>query len=360
MDQELLQERLSQFNPEPLIDFDETITKENIEKYTIVEDDDNIDLAKTNFLNVLNNEEIMRASENIIRKYGRTTDVHLELEQRIAEFLNMEEAIVYSYGFVAISSSIAAYCKRKDVVFVDKEANFPIQQGLIAAKSTVVRFDHNDPQSLREEVQKIVDGEKHKKPSRKFLVVEGVSWKTGKLLPLEEFLKVAEDFKIRVFLEETYSVGIFGDHGRGLTEHFNIDPTRLDMIMGTLESAIGSIGGYCAGSHMTIEHQRLSGSGTLRKKLRALAVEFHDFLRDKCKFNVISDPESAFKVFTVFEEDEERRKQKERKMHEYCRKSGVHFRVNENGLVINLNVALYDNRPRLEKVCNTLRKISEL
>lgn len=104
----------------------------------------------------------------------------------MAEFLRMEDSIVYSYGFVAISSSIAAYCKRSDVVFIDKEANFPIRQGLLAARSTVVYFDHNDPKSLRAEVEKVV--KKEKKPKRKFLIVEGVSWKTGMQIKIKSFL----------------------------------------------------------------------------------------------------------------------------------------------------------------------------
>lgn len=301
----------------------------------------------------------------------------MELEERIAEFMLMEEAIVYSYGFVAISSSIAAYCKRKDLIFVDKETNFPIQQGLAAARSNVVYFDHNDAESFRREAQKVAEKEKNKKPSRKFLIVEAVSWKTGKVLPLEKFLRVAEDFKMRVFLEETYSIGIFGDHGRGLTEHFNIDLSRIDMIIATLESVIGSIGGFCAGSQTIIEHQRLSGSGYIfsaslptylvqaclesirimgekPKLLRALSVQFHDFLKETCKFTVISDPQSAFKVFTVA--DEEHRKETEKKIWEFCKENGVHFLRNDTGLVINLNVALYDDKPRLEKVYEVLKR----
>lgn len=305
----------------------------------------------------------------------------MELEERIAKFLRMEEAIVYSYGFVAISSSIAAYCKRKDIIFVDKETNFPIQQGLTAARSRVVYFDHNDPDSFRREAQKVAEKEKNKKPARKFLIVEGVSWKTGKILPLEEFLRIAEDFKMRVFLEETYSVGIFGDQGRGLTEHFGIDPTRIDMIIATLEAAIGSIGGFCAGSQTTIEHQRLSGSGYIfsaslptylvqaclesieilgekPKQLRTLAVEFHDFLREACKFEVISDPESAFKVFTVADGDQ--RKETEEGVWRFCKENGVHFLRNDTGLVINLNVALYDDKARLEKVYEVLKRAASL
>ncbi|XP_023026110.2 serine palmitoyltransferase 1 [Leptinotarsa decemlineata] len=389
LDEKLLQERLNQFKPEPLVTVDLSKSKDDIESYTIKEDENNIDLAKTNFLDMLNSEEIKKSSEYIIRKYGvgtcgprafyGTTDIHLKLEKRIAEFLEMEESIVYSYGFVAISSSVAAYCKRNDVVFIDREANFAIQQGLVAAKSTIVYFDHNDPNSFRTEVQKVVDSET--KPKRKFVIVEGVSWKTGKLLPLEEFLKVAEDFKIRIFLDETYSFGIYGDTGRGLTEHFNIDPTRLDMIMATLESAIGSIGGFCAGSQMTIEHQRLSGSGYIFSaslptylvqaciesinliqdkpiKLRSLSREVHHFLIENCNFKVQSDPDCPFKVFKV--NDENDNMEAEKSIHAYCKENGLHFILNENGLLLNLNVALHEDRSRLEKVFGILERASKI
>lgn len=114
----------------------------------------------------------------------------------------------------------------------------------------MVYFDHQQPQSFADCVKNVLEKEKEtKRTSRKFLVVEGVSWKTGKILALPEFLKIAEENKIRVFLEESYSIGILGENGKGLMEYFDIEPWRLDMIIATLEAAIGSIGGFCAGKH---------------------------------------------------------------------------------------------------------------
>lgn len=144
----LLDERLAAFEPEPLIKPPEIPkSKQQIEIPAVQEDENTIDLAKTNFLDLLNNEDIKKRCEATIRKYGvgtcgprafyGTTDVHLELEEHIAKFLGMQESIVYSYGFVAISSSIAAYCKKNDVVFTDFNCNVAIQQGLQMAKSKV-------------------------------------------------------------------------------------------------------------------------------------------------------------------------------------------------------------------------------
>lgn len=148
IDEALLAQRLAAFEPEPLIKPPEKPkSKQQIEIPAVQEDENTIDLAKTNFLDLLNDEDIKKRCEATIRKYGvgtcgprafyGTTDVHLELEEQIAKFLGMQESIVYSYGFVAISSSIAAYCKKNDVVFTDFNCNIAIQQGLQMAKSKV-------------------------------------------------------------------------------------------------------------------------------------------------------------------------------------------------------------------------------
>lgn len=306
--------------------------------------------------------------------------MHLELEERIAKFLGLEEAIVYSYGFVAISSSIAAYCKKSDVIFADEHANFPIQQGLLAAKSKLVTFNHNDAKSFETMAERIAEEEKNKKKkSRKFLVIEAVSWKTGQICSLLEFLEVAEKYKIRVFLEESYSIGILGKTGKGLTEHLDVGPNRVDMIIGTLENALGSIGGFCAGTHMTIEHQRLSGSGYIfsaslptflvqaviksidvledkPNKIRQCAKEFHDVLQQN--YRVLSDAEVPYKVFNV--NDEKNREEKLKRVYEYCKEKGVHFLMKDGNLIINLNLALFDDKRRSTFVYEVLEQASTL
>jgi serine palmitoyltransferase len=296
--------------------------------------------------------------------------VHFELEKNLAEFLHKEDCLVYCYGFVAISSSIAAFCKKSDVVFIDERANLPIEQGLDDARSKVVKFAHNDPEDFKTKV------EKETKKTRKFLVVEGISWRTGKLCPLPEFIAVAEEFKIRVFLEESHTLGVFGATGRGLTEYYDIDPKRVDMIFGTLEGAIGSIGGFSAGSHDAIEHHRLFGSGYMYsaslptylvkvvlksiellgdapQKFSGLAKSFHQFLEEECRFKVESHPEAPFKLIRIGP------KVDETKVHQYCKEKGVHFIQNDEGLVINLNVRLLDEKEKLERVYEVLKGASE-
>lgn len=394
IDENILRERLAAFEPEPLVRYEQIKDKHDIEIPCVTEDQETINLAQANYLNILNNNDIKKTSENIIRKYGvgtcgprafyGTTDVHLKLEEHIASFLGMDESIVYSYGFVAISSSIAAYCKKNDVVFTHKDCNIAIQQGLQMAKSKVCYFDHQDPNSFAREVNKIVELEKGKKKvSRKFLIVEAVSWSTGQILPLPEYLQIAEENIIRVFLEESYSIGILGRSGKGMLEHFDIDSYRVDMIISTLEAAVGSIGGFCAGSHTAIEHQRLSGSGYIfsaslptylvqaciesidliteetTKKLGVLSKKFHSTLLN-CGYNVQSNPLSAFKVFTVKEKDPNLIKQKVQNIYEYCKDNGIFLILKENALMANLNIVLLDQPERYEKIEKVLTSATSL
>ncbi|CAH0548556.1 unnamed protein product [Brassicogethes aeneus] len=386
LNQQILQERLRNFNPEPLVEYESDEIKENIETSIVNEDKNNIDLAKANYLNMLNNNDIKQASENIIRKYGvgtcgprafyGTTDVHLELEEHIAKFLGLEEAIVYSYGFVAIASSIAAYCKKSDVVFIANDSNAAILQGLVSARSRVIRFNHQDPESLKIEARKVMEGEKGGKKCRKFLVLEGVSWKSGKVCDLPLFLDIAEEFKMRVFLEESYSIGIFGKNGKGLLEHFNIEKNRVDMIMGTLENAIGSIGGFCAGTQNTIEHQRLSGSGYIfsaslptflvqaviksidlieqkPEKLRVFSKKFHNFLLET-NFDVSSDSDVPYKIFTL------KNKYNLKEFHDFCKTKGLYFILKDDYFVLNLNLALSNDDKRLNLAYKILEDAAKL
>ncbi|XP_044763245.1 serine palmitoyltransferase 1 isoform X2 [Coccinella septempunctata] len=384
LDEKLLQERLNQFKPEPLIEYKHD-PKKVYEIPAVKEIEGVVDLAKTNFLGMLDNEDIKKSAEETIRKYGvgtcgprafyGTTEVHLALEEKIAEFLGTEECIIYSYGFVAISSSIAAYTNRRDVVFVDKEANEAIRYGLASSKSKVVYFEHNDPESLLKEAEKIEKEEQRKgKPSRKFLIVEGISWRTGRLCDLPTLVEIGEMFKMRIFLDETYTLGVFGKNGRGLTEHFGVDISRIDMSFGTIEGALGSIGGYCAGSHAVIEHQRLSGSGyifsaSLPTYLAQIAIESIDLMGNKpnrlielaekvhkflvrCNFEVVSHPKSPFKVFTVKGEN---RVESEREVCRLCEERGVYLVRGEKGLVANLNVELCG---KMRKVYDVLEDVS--
>ncbi|GMT02888.1 hypothetical protein PENTCL1PPCAC_25062 [Pristionchus entomophagus] len=234
-----------------------------------------LNLASTNFLGFIGNERIESKAKQTIFKYGvgscgprgfyGTVDVHLDLEKDLAEFMECEESALYSYGFATIASAIPAYAKRGDIIFVDKACNFSIQKGVQASRSTIYWFEHNDMMDLERllEEQDQRDKKNPKKAAslRRFLVVEGLYANTGRICPLPKLIEFKWKYKVRVFIDESFSFGVLGKTGRGVMEHYSIDPIQVDLVMASLENAIASTGGFCAGRSFVVGHQRLSGLG---------------------------------------------------------------------------------------------------
>ncbi|KAL4617654.1 serine palmitoyltransferase 1 [Arapaima gigas] len=268
-----------------------------------------INFASFNFLGLLDNERVKKQALSSLKKYGvgtcgprgfyGTFDVHLELEDRLAKFMRTEEAIIYSYGFATIASAVPAYSKRGDIVFVDEAACFSIQKGLQASRSFIKYFKHNDMEDL-ERLLKEQEVEDQKNPrkarvTRRFIVVEGLYINTGDVCPLPELVKLKYKYKVRIFLEESMSFGVLGDHGRGVTEHFGVNIDDIDLISANMENALASIGGFCCGRSFVIDHQRLSGQGycfsaSLPPMLAAAAIEGLNIMEE--------DPD----IFTVLRE----------------------------------------------------------
>ncbi|NXD17987.1 SPTC1 palmitoyltransferase, partial [Nothocercus nigrocapillus] len=236
-----------------------------------------INFASFNFLGLLDNEKVKNAAQASLKKYGvgtcgprgfyGTFDVHLELEERLAKFMRTEEAIIYSYGFATIASAIPAYSKRGDIVFKER-ASF---------------FSFNFSVNYLSPLNSLLKSYRHTLP--------GIQRAAQKHL-----LKSAS--AIRIFLEESLSFGVLGEHGRGITEHFGINIDDIDLISANMENSLASIGGFCCGRSFVIDHQRLSGQGycfsaSLPPLLAAAAIEalnimednpdiFHT-LQEKCK-----------------------------------------------------------------------------
>merc|ERR1711970_1493523 len=114
--------------------------------------------------------------------------------------------------------------------------------------------------------------------TRRFLIVEGVYMNHGDLCPLPDLVALKNEYKLRLFVEESYSFGTLGVTGRGVTEHFDVDVNEVDLISASLEYSLGSIGGFCCGPSYIIDHQRLSGLGycfsaSLPPMLASAAIE---------------------------------------------------------------------------------------
>ncbi|GFS10508.1 serine palmitoyltransferase-1 [Elysia marginata] len=244
-------------------------------KYVKVNGKSCINLATFNFLSMVGNKEIEDVALKALKVYGvgscgprgfyGTMDVHIQLEEDLAKFMNCEEAILYSYGFATIASAIPAYSKRGDIIYVDENVSFAVQKGLTASRSHIRWFRHNDMEHLEslliEQSKLDKKNPKKAKVTRRFIIAEGLYLNSGHICPLPKLVELKWKYKVRIFLEETMSFGVLGATGRGVTEHFEISPDHIDLISCSLETAFGSTGGFCCGKKFIIDHQRLSGLG---------------------------------------------------------------------------------------------------
>ncbi|KAI4502713.1 hypothetical protein M0802_001757 [Mischocyttarus mexicanus] len=275
--------KLAEWRPEPLVPevdpnhpaLNPLKVNSRIGKKILINGQECLNLGSHNYLGLTENKKIEEVAVATVRKYGigscgprgfyGTIDVHLELEERLAKFTETEEAIVFSYGFSTISTAIPGYCRKGDLVFTDIKINYAIQKGLDASRSTIRYFKHNDVQHLYELLleQEKKDMENPKKAAKikRFLIIEGIYAYTGQICPLPDLIALCKKYKLRVFIDESISIGTLGAHGKGVTEHFGVPKKDIDLIMGSLETAMGSIGGFCIGTSFIIEHQRLGALG---------------------------------------------------------------------------------------------------
>lgn len=251
-----IEEKLAAWHPDPLVpepnqnhpSLKLKLVSKPYGKRITVNDKNCLNLGTHNYLGLSDNKVIEENAVAAIKKYGvgscgprgfyGTFDVHLELEESIAKFMNVEEAILYSYGFCTVSSAISAYCKKRDIVFADEKVNFAIQKGLDASRSSVRYFKHNDIKHLEcmLEEQAVIDNKNPNKASkiRRFLIIEGIYMNTGLVCPLPELVALCRKYKLRIFIDESISIGTLGDTGRGVTEHFGVPGHEIDMFIGKI------------------------------------------------------------------------------------------------------------------------------
>jgi len=206
--------------------------------------------------------------------YG-TQDVHMKTEADIASCLGTEGCIVYAQAFSTISSVIPAFCKRGDIIVADRAVNYAIRKGLQICRSTIRYYEHNNMEDLERVLQKVVKEQSKKPLTRRFIVTEGLSETVGDCVDLPKLVRDPHPppsisnqkqvelklrYKFRLMLDETWSFGVLGRTGRGLTEAQNVDASQVDMLVGSLAGPLCAGGGFCAGSTDVVQHQRISAA----------------------------------------------------------------------------------------------------
>jgi len=235
-----------------------------------------LNMASHDFLGMGSNEDVKEVSSQALKKYGcgacgprgfyGTIDVHLDLEMDVAKFCDTEAAILYSDGSSCVSSTVAAFSKRGDVLVVDEGIYEALQTGVTLSRSNVHFFKHNDMDDLRRVLEKIKTNDirigRKQTDQRRFIVVEGLYKNYGHIAPIDKLVDLKTEFSYRLMVDESFSFGTIGKSGKGVIEHYGKEMMKhVEIVTISIENAIGSVGGVCLGALATINHQRLSGAG---------------------------------------------------------------------------------------------------
>jgi 8-amino-7-oxononanoate synthase len=183
-------------------------------------------------------------------------DIHRELEREIADWVGVEDSIVLVGGHATNESVIGHVVGQQDLILHDSLSHNSIVQGAILSGSRRRPFPHNDYDALDAALK-----EQRKRNRRVLVIVEGVYSMDGDYPDLPKFVEICKKHQCWLMVDEAHSMGTMGATGRGIAEHFGIQPTDVDIWMGTLSKSFGSCGGYIAGKHALIEYLKYTTPG---------------------------------------------------------------------------------------------------
>jgi 8-amino-7-oxononanoate synthase len=217
-----------------------------------------INLCSYNYLGLANHPEVLVAAHEALRTHGLgacgspmlsgMTDLHRELERRVAKFLGREDAMLFNSGFGGALGTISGLLRKNDVAILDNRSHLSLRDGAVLSRCHTEKFEHNDAASLDAALSR-------QKGRRQLVIIEGIYSMDGDFGNLTELLAVAESHGASVFIDEAHSMLACGEHGRGAAEKFGVED-RVPLVYGTFSKAFGALGGFVAGSKETLQYLR--------------------------------------------------------------------------------------------------------
>ncbi len=207
-------------------------------------------IGSNNYLGLTTDPRVRQAAIDAVKRYGTsctgsrflngTLALHQEAEARLADYVGMEAALVFSTGYQTNLGTISALIERGDVVVLDKDDHASIVDGSMLAMGEIRRFSHNDMKHLDRVLGKIDED------TGVLVVVDGVYSMGGDLAPLPEIIPITKKYGARLMVDDAHSIGVMGG-GRGTSAHFGVTDD-IDLIMGTFSKSFASLGGFIAGA----------------------------------------------------------------------------------------------------------------
>jgi glycine C-acetyltransferase len=216
-----------------------------------------INIASNNYLGLTTHPKLREAAMAALKKYGvgsgavrtvaGTMRIHMELEEKIARFKNVEACVVFQSGFTANAGTVSAVLGKEDFIISDELNHASIIDGARLSRAKILVFRHKDLAHAEEQLASIKD-----QPGRKLMITDGVFSMDGDIGPLPGLCDLAEKYGAIMMVDDAHASGVLGKNGRGTVDHFGVHG-RVDIQVGTLSKAIGALGGYVCGTRDLIE-----------------------------------------------------------------------------------------------------------
>jgi glycine C-acetyltransferase len=217
-----------------------------------------VNLASNNYLGLTTHPKLREAAIEATRKYGvgsgavrtiaGTMKIHIELEEKIARFKNVEACVVFQSGFAANAGTVSAVLGKEDFIISDQLNHASIIDGARLSRAKILVFNHKDLSHAEEQLASVKD-----QPGRKLLITDGVFSMDGDIGPLPGLCDLAEKYGAIMMVDDAHASGVLGRNGRGTIDHFH-QHGRVDIQVGTLSKAIGALGGYVCGTRDLIDY----------------------------------------------------------------------------------------------------------
>ena len=225
-----------------------------------------ISFATYNYIGMSGDPEVAKAAKQAIDQFGTSVSasrlvsgqktLHGTLESKIADFIGVDSSIVFVGGHSTNETTVGHLLGAGDLILHDALAHNSIIQGAILSGARRRPFPHNDWRALDQLLTQL-RGEYR----RVLVVIEGTYSMDGDIPDLPEFVRVKKKHKVFLMVDEAHSIGTLGATGRGISEHFDVEPRDVDIWMGTLSKSFGSCGGYIAGDTALIEYLKYTAPG---------------------------------------------------------------------------------------------------
>lgn len=218
-------------------------------------------LGSNSYLNLSTHPQVVKSAKRALEKYGYgmgavsnyagITEIHKELEQRIARLYNKEDAIVFPSGYGANVGIISAICSKGDVIINDSANHASIFDGCVLSGADIKIYPHRDMRGLERILSRIPDD-----ITGRLIITDGVFSMDGDLAPLDKIVELGEKYHARIMVDDAHGLGIVGKTGKGTAEYFGVTD-KIDLNVGMLSKAPGGLGGYCAANKNIVQFLRL-------------------------------------------------------------------------------------------------------